>query len=93
MDKNEIDNAAHEIQQMIAVLHRSIESLLRSGKDPEFFQLPAADAALFQHFRHRSARWSTQGDDLKVGKFAHLIQARRFTPAGFSLCALCELLS
>jgi hypothetical protein len=29
MDKNEIDNAAHEIQQMIAVLHRSIESLLR----------------------------------------------------------------
>jgi hypothetical protein len=35
MDKNEIDNAAHEIQQMIAVLHRSIESRLRSGKDPE----------------------------------------------------------
>jgi hypothetical protein len=46
MDKDAIDLALHEIQQMVEVASRSAETLCRAGGDNETFQMPAADANL-----------------------------------------------
>ena len=46
MDKDEIDNALHEIRQMCLVAYGATDSLVRSDTDPGFFELPAADAEM-----------------------------------------------
>jgi hypothetical protein len=46
MDKNAIDGALHEIQQMVECAIRAAESLTGTGHDKQKFELPADDAQL-----------------------------------------------
>ncbi len=38
LDRNDLDNALHEIMQMVLV---ALDELMRRDDDPEFFQMPA----------------------------------------------------
>jgi hypothetical protein len=46
MDRNDIDFALHEIEQMVLVAVGAQENLYRSEAAPEFFQMPAADCEM-----------------------------------------------
>jgi len=46
MDKNDIDGALHEIEQMVEVIIRAASSLTRAEHDKQKFELPADDAQL-----------------------------------------------
>ena len=46
MDRDEIDNALHEISMMLTVALGATDPLLRSEAGPAFFHMPAADAKM-----------------------------------------------
>ncbi|MCP1747204.1 hypothetical protein ABIF65_009127 [Bradyrhizobium japonicum] len=46
MDVNDIDNALHEIRQMVLVAIGAHESLLGGDPDPEVFSMPRRDAEM-----------------------------------------------
>ena len=48
MDKNAIDLAMFEIQQMVSVSILSVDGLMGSDTNPEVFQMPATDANLLE---------------------------------------------
>jgi len=48
MDKNAIDLAMFEIQQMVSVSILSVDGLMGSDTNPAGFQMPATDANLLE---------------------------------------------
>jgi hypothetical protein len=46
MDFNDLDNALHEIEQMVLVAVNAHESLMASDSDPGFFQIPEGESEL-----------------------------------------------
>jgi hypothetical protein len=46
MDKNDLDNALHEIRQMVLVALEATEDLRRRDAEPALFQLPAEDSEM-----------------------------------------------